>query len=269
MKSDGADGVSADRSDLEKQENAENSAPEDGCLHTPVESVDKDSVAVISIVISRNEACNEVLDLKGNVPKVTEFEKDEKVDVMAGEASPQKGCLQRIESYHEQCRVCHQQNEEALMDLGCRCRGELAKAHRSCIDIWFHTKGSNKCEICQQVAANVPSPESQPTARYWIWRVDPAFGGSDAVQGERGRGCCNPLWVALLILIGGLLLDVLISIALGISALPVNTIIGALILLGLATVLRLALECCHGQSSRRVAQRVDVNIDPGYYHPTV
>jgi E3 ubiquitin-protein ligase DOA10 len=47
------------------------------------------------------------------------------------------------------CRVCQEKTEEPLVDLGCQCRGDLAKAHRTCIDVWFHTRGSNKCEICQ------------------------------------------------------------------------------------------------------------------------
>ena len=46
-------------------------------------------------------------------------------------------------------RVCQQEKEEVLIDLGCHCRGGLAKAHRSCIDTWFRSKGSNKCKICQ------------------------------------------------------------------------------------------------------------------------
>ncbi|KAJ9148185.1 hypothetical protein P3X46_030264 [Hevea brasiliensis] len=64
--------------------------------------------------------------------------------------SPKKGYLSRTASSHEQCRVCQQEREEVLIDLGCKCKGGLAKAHRSCIDTWFHTRGSNKCEICQQ-----------------------------------------------------------------------------------------------------------------------
>ncbi|CAA6666924.1 unnamed protein product [Spirodela intermedia] len=67
---------------------------------------------------------------------------------------------------------------------------------------------------------------------------------------KNGKG---PLWVAFCILIGGLLLDVLISISLGVSALPANIIIGVLIMLGLGTALRLSLECCHGWSLRRNA----------------
>ncbi|XP_020419264.1 uncharacterized protein LOC18777191 isoform X4 [Prunus persica] len=77
--------------------------------------------------------------------------------------SPKKGDLSRTSSSHEQCRVCQQEKDEVLIDLGCQCRGGLAKSHRSCIDTWFRTRGSNKCEICQGVAANVPPPQSQPT----------------------------------------------------------------------------------------------------------
>ncbi|GMP35329.1 hypothetical protein CsSME_00007804 [Camellia sinensis var. sinensis] len=97
--------------------------------------------------------------------------------------------------------VCQQEKEEDLIDLGCQCRGGLAKAHQSCINTWFHTRGSNKCEICQHVAANVPPPELQPSqTSYWIWRVDPALRGSTMAQ-ERERtslgGILNPYWWSL------------------------------------------------------------------------
>ncbi|XP_050377526.1 uncharacterized protein LOC126794789 isoform X2 [Argentina anserina] len=83
---------------------------------------------------------------------------------VAGESAKEvKGEHSRSSSAHEPCRVCQQDKDEALIDLGCHCRGGLAKAHRSCIDTWFRSKGSNKCEICQGVASNVSSPESQPT----------------------------------------------------------------------------------------------------------
>lgn len=104
-------------------------------------------------------------------------------------------------------------------------------------------------------------------ANYWVWRVDPNFRGSNIAQ-EQARGCFKPLWVALSILIGGLLLDVLISIVLGVSALPVNIIIGVIVVLGLGTAIRLALEFCHEWSLRRVPQRVDTNVTLGYY-PTL
>nr|KJB18873.1 hypothetical protein B456_003G073200 [Gossypium raimondii] len=76
-------------------------------------------------------------------------------------ASPKMGYFSRTTSAHEQCRVCQQEKEEGLIDLGCQCKGGLAKAHQSCIVTWFHTKGSNKCEICQVVAVNVTAPQPE------------------------------------------------------------------------------------------------------------
>ncbi|KAI9092265.1 hypothetical protein K1719_027765 [Acacia pycnantha] len=160
-------------------------------------------------------------------------------------------------------KICQQEKEESLIDLGCQCRGGLAKAHRTCIETWFRTRGSNTCEICQQVAQNVSPPESQPNTDYWVWRIDPTMGTRD-----RERGCFSPLWLAFSILIGGLLLDVLISITFGVSALPVNIIIGVIIVLGLGTALRLALEFCHEWGLRRAVQRVETNVSHGY-HPAV
>ncbi|XP_039138570.1 uncharacterized protein LOC120275906 isoform X2 [Dioscorea cayenensis subsp. rotundata] len=221
-----------------------------------VESGSGEALSVLSIVIAQPE---EVLDVKGTVSKSASPEK-----VVAAVALAKKGFLTRSDSEHEQCRVCQQQTEEPLLDLGCGCRGELAKTHKSCIEIWFRTRGSNKCEICQQVAVNIPAPEPQSRSNYWVWRIDPAHGGSTFGRGERERGCFSPLWVAFAILIGGLLLDVLISVSLGVSALPVNIIIGVLIVLGLGTALRLALECCHEWGSRRNIQHPEMNINLGY-----
>ncbi|XP_062200420.1 uncharacterized protein LOC133903086 isoform X1 [Phragmites australis] len=185
-------------------------------------------------------------------------------------AASKEGELARSDSFddYEQCRICQQKTEEPLVDLGCRCRGDLAKAHRTCIDIWFRTRGSNKCEICQQVAVNIPPPETQASTSYWVWRVDSTYGRG---QGGRERGWFSPLWVAFAILIGGLLLDVLISVSLGVSALPVNIIIGVLIVLGLGTALRLALECCQEWGSRRNLGNMPrlENIPPTGYHPAV
>ncbi|KAM0907129.1 hypothetical protein ACQ4PT_016320 [Festuca glaucescens] len=183
-----------------------------------------------------------------------------------GRLGGRKGAeLARSDSFDEQCRVCQQKSEEPLVDLGCRCRGDLSKAHRTCIDVWFRTRGSNKCEICQQVAVNIPPPETQASTSYWVWRVDSAYGRGRA---GRERGWFSPLWVAFAILIGGLLLDVLISVSLGVSTLPVNIIIGVLIVLGLGTALRLALECCQEFGSRRSMPRME-NMAPSGYHPGV
>ncbi|XP_008644769.1 E3 ubiquitin-protein ligase MARCHF9 isoform X4 [Zea mays] len=209
----------------------------------------------VTIVISRPGEDVQMPDAKGGSPACSPQAGDGKpmatsVSLTASAAAKEAG-LARSDSDslddYEQCRVCQQKTEEPLVDLGCRCRGDLAKAHRTCIDFWFRTRGSNKCEICQQVAVNIAPPETQSS------------------------GWFSPLWVAFAILIGGLLLDVLISVSLGVSALPVNIIIGVLIVLGLGTALHLALECCHEWGSRRNVANIPrlENIAPTGYHPAV
>ncbi|KAK8958026.1 hypothetical protein KSP39_PZI000818 [Platanthera zijinensis] len=212
----------------------------------------------LTIVVSKPE---EVTDAKGEGSKSTALESDEKAGVVVKE---------HIDC--QQCRVCQQLSEEALIDLGCKCRGELAKAHRSCIEIWFRSKGSNKCEICQQVAVNVPLLDYQLTTNYWVWRVRSLHGGSNIERRARERRCFSPPWIAFAILVGGLLLDLLISISLGVSAHPVDIIIGVLIMVGLARVLWLVMKSCSERDARRRVQgtAMDLNIDINIsYHPSV
>lgn len=215
-----------------------------------------------ALVISHSEEAVDTKGVEGENVAVLEEEKIGVVDAAC------KGSMSRSESDREECRVCQQQTEEPLIDLGCGCRGELSKAHKSCIMKWFCTRGSNECEICQKLAVNVPFPDSQPSANSCVWRVESAHGATNVGLGVRARGCITPLWVAFAVLIGGLLLDVLLSILLGVSALPVNIIIGVLIVLGLGTAFRLALECCHEWGTRRHVQGMDVDIATGY-HPAV
>ncbi|XP_021307058.1 uncharacterized protein LOC8070472 isoform X2 [Sorghum bicolor] len=218
-----------------------------------VASQAKALVPAVTIVISRPGVEVQMPDAKGGSPACSPQASDGKATAtsvsLTASAAVKEAELARSDSFddYEQCRVCQQKTEEPLVDLGCRCRGDLAKAHRTCIDVWFRTRGSNKCEICQQVAVNIPPPETQAS------------------------GWFSPLWVAFAILIGGLLLDVLISVSLGVSALPVNIIIGVLIVLGLGTALRLALECCQEWGSRRNASNMPrlENIPPTGYHPAV
>ncbi|CAN6578744.1 unnamed protein product [Malus baccata var. baccata] len=240
--------------DLEKQQLGGGGCPETSSLPS---LATVDTVLPLQQVVVSGGASSEVHE----PPTVTAT-----VNFSEELPSPKKDHLSRTSSSHEQCRVCQQEKDEVLIDLGCQCRGGLAKSHRSCIDTWFRSRGSNKCEICQGVAANVPPPEAQPTqASYWVWRV-----GSSYRSQNRDRGCVSPLYVAFSILIGGLLLDVLISVTLGVSAVPINIIIGIIVVLGLGTALRLALEFFHEWSVRRVVQRVDAshtNVPLGY-HPT-
>uniref|UniRef100_A0A0D9XKR2 RING-CH-type domain-containing protein n=1 Tax=Leersia perrieri TaxID=77586 RepID=A0A0D9XKR2_9ORYZ len=181
---------------------------------------------VVTIVISQPEEAGEPKGVAEAVPPPAVEDGGGGGGSKAAAAAVKEVELVRSDSFDEQCRVCQQKTEEPLVDLGCRCRGDLSKAH--------HT----------QVAVNIPPPETQAS------------------------GWFSPLWVAFAILIGGLLLDVLISVSLGVSALPVNIIIGVLIVLGLGTALRLALECCQEWGSRRRMPRLPMDgMAPSGYHP--
>uniref|UniRef100_A0ACD5TJC3 Uncharacterized protein n=1 Tax=Avena sativa TaxID=4498 RepID=A0ACD5TJC3_AVESA len=131
-------------------------------------------VSVLTIVISQpEEVTPESKAVAQASPAPLEIGDD---SAMAALAAAKEAELTRSDSFDEQCRVCQQKSEEPLVELGCRCRGDLSKAHRTCIDVWFRTRGSNKCEICQQVAVNIPPPETQASTSYWVWRVDSAYG---------------------------------------------------------------------------------------------
>lgn len=255
-----ADKPSGDETDVEKQGGAVVSRESDGEAAMDGLATGVNQATPLTVVVSGGGSC---------VPPEPAVKDSKVLECVVEEpplvGSPKKGYFSRSGSSHEQCRVCQEEKEEDLIDLGCRCRGGIAKAHRSCIEAWFRTRGSNKCEICQQAAANVSPPESHSTTSFWVWRIDPNHRGSGVAE-QRRRGCFSPLWVAFSILIGGLFLDVLISVTLGISALPVNIIIGVIVVLGLGTALRLALEFCHEWSMRRVVQRVETDVNIGY-HP--
>ncbi|KAK8489110.1 hypothetical protein V6N11_028471 [Hibiscus sabdariffa] len=244
--------------DLEKQGNNLVLSREERLTGSVKDSACEASPTLLTIVVTKGES-------HVTQQPVAQLSKD--VDCIMEElprVAPQKGFFSRNTSSDVECRVCQQEKEEGLIDLGCQCKGGLSKAHRSCIDTWFRTKGSNRCEICQAVAVNVSAPESQPSTNYWVWRVDPSF-----TPHERQTGCFSPLWVAFSILIGGLILDVLISVTLGVSALPVNIIIGVIVVLGLGTALRLTLEFCHEWSIRRAMQRGEANAAALGSHPAL
>ncbi|ONM05694.1 RING/U-box superfamily protein [Zea mays] len=162
-------------------------------------------VPAVTIVISRPGEEVQTPDAMGGSPACSTQAGDGKATAtsvsLTASAAAKEAELARSDSFddYEQCRVCQQKTEEPLVDLGCRCRGDLAKAHRTCIDVWFRTRGSNKCEICQQVAANIPPPETQASTSYWVWRVDSTYGRGRGGRERPTLGCiCNPDWWSLI-----------------------------------------------------------------------
>ncbi|CAH8303804.1 unnamed protein product [Eruca vesicaria subsp. sativa] len=47
------------------------------------------------------------------------------------------------------------QHQDALIELGCSCKNELALVHYACALKWFLNHGSTKCEICGKAAENI------------------------------------------------------------------------------------------------------------------
>ncbi|KAK4367942.1 hypothetical protein RND71_011734 [Anisodus tanguticus] len=50
----------------------------------------------------------------------------------------------------EECRICHDGDEDSNMQIPCSCRGTLKYAHRKCVQRWCNEKGDTICEICRQ-----------------------------------------------------------------------------------------------------------------------
>ncbi|KAF8050828.1 hypothetical protein N665_1868s0013 [Sinapis alba] len=52
-----------------------------------------------------------------------------------------------------------QQHQDALMELGCSCKNELALVHYACALKWFLNHGSTVCEICGNAAENIKTDD--------------------------------------------------------------------------------------------------------------
>ncbi|XP_024402943.1 uncharacterized protein [Physcomitrium patens] len=188
------------------------------------------------------------------------------------------------DSAAEHCRICQQRSEEPLIELGCACRGEMAKSHKSCIETWFKNKGTNKCEVCQCVAENIPAPGTTPAPHFWVWRL----GGQSAIGGqtpmsshaggssqaglESGLMLNRPvlltvvrrhplvlvLWLGVLAFMTYLFVDSINKSTIGYAAIPIGFIFGVLVVLGLGTFIRLVLECCQERNVQRRIQQMEM-----------
>ncbi|CAH2043629.1 unnamed protein product [Thlaspi arvense] len=52
-----------------------------------------------------------------------------------------------------------QQHQDALLELGCSCKNELALVHYACALKWFLNHGSTVCEICGNAAENIKTAD--------------------------------------------------------------------------------------------------------------
>jgi hypothetical protein len=89
---------------------------------------------------------NDATTVRGEMENVEEIPTDHR------EASSSNESVCRI------CQLSRCETDEELVTTGCQCRGGLEKCHRSCLVEWALRRNSNRCEICQDRYAEIPSP---------------------------------------------------------------------------------------------------------------
>lgn len=137
----------------------------------------------------------------GEKTNVIELNEHSVIDVKCG-ALGEYGAGEKI------CRICHLSSDQlsdpnsSLIQIGCRCKGELGSAHTFCAEAWFKLKGNRYCEICGETAKNVVGVGDNHFMIEWNGR---RFPGSTSNVSERNRGCwrgqpfCNFLMACLVI----------------------------------------------------------------------
>ena len=78
---------------------------------------------------------------------------------IAGKGSIKDEAEEAISEEEAVCRICMDSLTEVYgetLKMECRCRGEMALAHKECAFKWFGIKGDRVCEVCGSVVSNIP-----------------------------------------------------------------------------------------------------------------
>ncbi|XP_073157642.1 uncharacterized protein [Henckelia pumila] len=117
-------------------------------------------------------------------------------------------CKDAIGDSQRVCRICHLSAKESgkslmgLIELGCRCKGELGVAHLDCAEAWFRVRGNRFCEICGDAAKNIKGVSDYGFMEAWNDRssTDPSNLTSEGSRRcLRGQPLCNFLMACLVI----------------------------------------------------------------------
>ncbi|CAN7104048.1 unnamed protein product [Brassica rapa subsp. narinosa] len=122
----------------------------------------------------KDECCNVSAHAVHEVEKDTSTHVSGESDASAKEKAEEfhvvdlSSCGGESDNGQSICRICHVGSDQTpdrvsgktvvsleLIQIGCKCKNELALAHFHCAEAWFKLRGNSVCEICGCTAKNV------------------------------------------------------------------------------------------------------------------
>ena len=100
------------------------------------------------------------LGFLGITPPIPEARKSNADDVSKDTEAEQKSSIVKSNGANPiDIEMGIQQHQDALLELGCSCKNELALVHYACALKWFLNHGSTVCEICGNSAENIKTAD--------------------------------------------------------------------------------------------------------------
>ncbi|CAN7100905.1 hypothetical protein HID58_022983 [Brassica napus] len=100
------------------------------------------------------------LGFLGITPPIPEARKSNADDVSKDTEAEQKSSIVKSNGVNPiDIEMGIQQHQDALLELGCSCKNELALVHYACALKWFLNHGSTVCEICGNAAENIKTAD--------------------------------------------------------------------------------------------------------------
>ncbi|CAA7034899.1 unnamed protein product [Microthlaspi erraticum] len=105
----------------------------------------------------RGDAALGLLGITPPVPEARESNAEETVEDDDDVSKATEAELKSSDVKGNDIEMGIQQHQDALLELGCSCKNDLALVHYACALKWFLNHGSTVCEICGNSAENIKS----------------------------------------------------------------------------------------------------------------